>query len=184
MCLPMCICMCICVDFPMYLWMCTGGSPCLCTPASPYVFWLCACTCLPMCLGLCKCVFPYVFTVNGRPNFLELLVTQAKVSNSTRSRWDSLSPSLSYYPLTVKGCPSCNIYPSVYACVCQPVSLYVHVCISLCVSVSMCRSPRMCIRLSVKIAEKHNPNRWIYYDVKSTLNVSVSVTIIRTWISE
>ena len=37
---------------------------------------------------------------------------------------------------------------------------------------------------SMKIAEKHNPNRGIYYDVKSTFNVSVSVTIIRTWISK
>ena len=36
----------------------------------------------------------------------------------------------------------------------------------------------------VKKAGKHNPNRWIYYDVKSTLNVSVSVTIIGAWISE
>ena len=32
----------------------------------------------------------------------------------------------------------------------------------------------------MKIAEKHNPNRGIYYNVKSTLNVSVSVTIIGT----
>ena len=37
---------------------------------------------------------------------------------------------------------------------------------------------------SMTIAKKHNLYRWIYYDVKSTLNVSVSVTIIRTWISE
>ena len=35
---------------------------------------------------------------------------------------------------------------------------------------------------SMKMAEKHNPNKWIYYDVKSTLNVSVSVTILRTWV--
>ena len=36
----------------------------------------------------------------------------------------------------------------------------------------------------MKIAEKNNQNRQIYYDVKSTLNVSVLVTITRTWISE
>ena len=37
---------------------------------------------------------------------------------------------------------------------------------------------------SMKKAEKqNNPNRSIYCDVKSTLNVSVSITIIRTLIS-
>ena len=40
------------------------------------------------------------------------------------------------------------------------------------------------IYIYIKRADKHNPNRVIYYDVKSMLNVSVSVTIIRTLISE
>ena len=38
---------------------------------------------------------------------------------------------------------------------------------------------------SMKKAEKQNiPNRWIYCDVKTTSNVSVSITFIRTLISE
>ena len=38
-------------------------------------------------------------------------------------------------------------------------------------------------KIYVKNAEKqNNPNRWIYCDVKSTLNVLVSITIIRTLI--
>ena len=36
----------------------------------------------------------------------------------------------------------------------------------------------------MKKAGKHNPNRRIYQDVKSTLNISFSATIIRTLISE
>ena len=31
---------------------------------------------------------------------------------------------------------------------------------------------------SMKIAEKRSPNRWIYYELKSMLNISVSVIII------
>ena len=36
----------------------------------------------------------------------------------------------------------------------------------------------------MKVAEKHNPNWLNYYDEKVDVYVSVSVTIIRTWISK
>ena len=35
-----------------------------------------------------------------------------------------------------------------------------------------------------KVEKQNNPNRWIYCDVKSMLNVSVSITFIRTLISK
>ena len=35
-----------------------------------------------------------------------------------------------------------------------------------------------------KVEKQNNPNRWIYCDVKSALNISVSIAFIRTLISE
>ena len=53
-------------------------------------------------------------------------------------------------------------------------------CIYMCLSIYIC----VCVCVCMKKAEKqNNPNRRIYCDVKLTLNVSRSITFIRTLIS-
>ena len=57
-------------------------------------------------------------------------------------------------------------------------------CVCVCVCVCVCESKYGFKSDNMKKAEKqNNPNRWIYCYVKSTLNISVSTTIIRTLIS-